>query len=337
MEEIETTGGEFNLHEAAEEIISNDSQSTSTDDSASLDGQADEAATEVSEEKELSPEDILKQVAEQKEDPAQFAELLKGVNSLGMIRNGLPVNVDSPEQLKELIQKGFDYTQKTMEHAEAVKAREAEFQQKESSFKELEGQLAQKEQEIQQTIFTNQIMGAIVQDLQAEDPELFAHLDALYRKKENAYMAQRPLQKEFEGKISELEKKLSSFETQKQTEELGKIKQGWESELSDVQTKFAASISKLGVKPDWDKVKKAWTADATNSMTVEQAFYAVHGKDIVAANESYKKLLQTKTKTQEKLLGRTGVNGGQRGQEPTIEASGLGDYSSILRQASATM
>lgn len=336
MDEIETTGGEFNLHEAAEEVLAEGESSLASADDSSLEGQAD-ASQQTSEGKELSPEEILKQVAEQKEDPAQFADLLKGVNGLGMIRNGLPVSVESPEQLKELIQKGFDYTQKTMEHAELVKAKEVEFQQKEASFKEVETQLAQKEQEIQQTIFTNQIMGALIEEMQTEDPELFAHLDALFRKKEHAYLAQRPLQKQFEGKIGELEKKLSGLEQQKQSEELGKIKQGWESELSDVQTRLAASISKLGVKPDWNKVKQAWTADATNSMSVEQAFYAVHGKDIVAANESYKKLLQTKTKTQASLLGRTGVSGGgQRGQEVTIEAP-VGEYGSILRQASATM
>ena len=335
MSDLETTGGEFNIHEAASEILSNDSQGASTDDS-SLDGQSEQDSTQESEGTEVSPEDILKQVGENEENPEQFADLLKGVNGLGMIRNGLPVTVESQEQLKELIQKGFDYTQKTMEHAELVKTKDEEFQQKEAHFKEVEGQLAQKEQEIQQVIFSNQILGSIVEDLQSEDPELFAHLDALYLKKEKSFLAQAPIQKQFEGKISELEKKISGFETQKQSEELGKIKQGWESELSEVQTKVAASLSKLGVKPDWNKVKEAWTSDASNKMTVEQALYAVHGSDIVKANESHKKLLETKAKTQAKLLGRTGVGGGQRGQEETIEAP-TGEYGSILRMAAATM
>lgn len=333
--EDETTGGEFNIHEAADEIISNDPQDASANES-SLDGQADNASTEVSEKNEVSPEEILKQVAEQKEAPEQFADLLKGVNGLGMVRNGLPVSVESPEQLKELIQKGFDYTQKTMEHAESVKAKEAEFQQKEAQYKEVETQIAQKEQQFEQVIFTNQIMGELVQELQTKDPELFEHLDALFREKESAYTRAAPFKKEFEGKISELEKKLSGFEQQKQSEDLGKIKQGWESELSDVQAKFAASLSKLGVKPDWNLVKDQWTSDASNKMTVEQALYAVHGKDIAKANESHKKLLETKTKTQANMLHRTGVSGGKNGAEETLEVKN-GDMLGFLNGLAATM
>lgn len=333
----ETTGGEFNLHEAANEIISNDSQDASTDASESLEGQAENASPEVSENKELSPEEILKQVGEDKEAPEQFAELLKGVNSLGMIRNGLPVSVESPDQLKELIQKGFDYTQKTMEHAELVKTKEAEFQQKEVQFKELESQFAQKEQAIEQTIFTNQIMGELVQELQSSDPELYDHLDKLFRSKEDAYFKQMPFKKEFEGKIGELEKKISSFEQQKHGEELSGIKQSWENDLSETQTKVAASLSKLGVKPDWNKVKEAWMADASNKLTVEQALYAVHGSEIVKANESHKKLLETQAKTRGNLLNRSGVGSAQRGAGEAIAAAGVGDYRSILEQSSATM
>ena len=337
MDDIETTtdSGEFNLHEAADEILSNDSQDASTNDSQP-DGQSQDS-TQEGETKEVSAEDILKQVAEEKDDQGQFADILKGVNSLGMVRNGLPVNIETPEQLKELIQKGYDYTQKTMEHAEMVKTKDAEFQQKEAQYKEVESQLAQQEQQIQDTIFSNQIMGEIVQDLQENDPELFDYLDKRYRSIEKNYLAQQPIQKKFEGKISELEKKLNDFQGQKQSEELGKIKEGWEKELSEVQSTKAAPLAKLGVKVDWDKVKEAWVSDASGKMSVDQALYAAYGADIAKAYESHKSLLETRAKSQAKLINRTGIGGGQRGGEETIAASAHGDYSSILRQASATM
>lgn len=333
--DTESTGGEFNIHEAAAEIIGDDSQPASTDDS-SLEGQP-EGSQETIEGKELSPEEILKQVGEQKEDPAQFAELLKGVNGLGMIRNGLPVSVESPDQLKELIQKGFDYTQKTMEHAESVKTKEAEFQQKETHFKELEAQYAQKEQEHQQVFYTNKIMADIVTELRSKDPELFAHLDALFREKESVYQAHQQVEKKFSGEINGLKQEIQSFKKEKQGEELGKIKQGWESELSDTQTKYAGSLAKLGLKADWEKVKGVWSSDASGKMTVEQALYAVHGQDIIKANESAKKLAETRAKTSASLLGRSGIGQGQRGKEVSIEASSDGDYGSILRTAAATM
>lgn len=338
MEETEASG-EFNLHEAADEIIAQGDSQAESVESSPVEGQAETASLEkTTEAKELSPEEILKQVAEQKESPEQFAEILKGVNSLGMIRNGQPVSVDSPEQLKELIQKGFDYTQKTMEHAELVKTKEAEFQQKEAQYKEVESQLAQKEQAIADTIQSNQILGSIIQRMQTEDPELFQLLDQMYRKEESVFLAHKPLEAKFEGKIKQLESKLQQFEGTKKNEELNGIKQGWEKELSDLQTKTAASLNKLGVKTDWEKVKTAWMADASNTMTVEQALYAVHGKDIVAANESYAKLLKTKSKTQSAMLNRTGVGGGgAKGQGETIKAASPGDYESILKMASSTM
>jgi hypothetical protein len=336
--ENESTG-EFNLHEAANEIIAEGESSTESTSETPVEGQAAQVDSQekTTEQAQTSPEEILKKIAEEKEDPAQFADLLKGVNSLGMVRNGLPIGIDTPEQLKELIQKGFDYTQKTMEHAEIVKAKTEEFQQKEAHYKEVESQLAQKEQQMSDVLFSNQILGSIVQKLQSKDPELFAHLDQLYREEEGAYAAQKPLEAKFQGEISKLSSEIQNLKGQKQTEELGKIKSGWEKELSDVQSKSAAPLAKLGVKVNWDKVKEAWTADSTNTMTVEQAMYAVHGADISKANESHKKLLETKAKTQAAMLGRTGVgSGGQKGQAETIKAP-VGDYESIIRQASITM
>jgi hypothetical protein len=335
MDEVET--GEFNLDAAAEEIIAeSDSTPEATEESSQSEGQTEQVPQESVEAKEPSPEDILNQLSQEKESPEQFAEILKAVNALGAVHHGAPITVDSPEKLKQLLEMGAGFYQKTEAHANEVKAKEAEFQQKDAHFKEVEGKLAQKEQEIEQVVYTNQILGSIVQDLQVKDPELFAHLDALYREKENSYQSQMPFKKQFEGKISELENKLKGFESQKQGEELGKIKQSWEAGLSEVQTKFAAPLQKLGIKGDWSKVKEVWSADATGTMTPEQAFFAVHGKDIVKANESHKKLLETKAKTQAKLLGRTGIGSGQRGKEETIEAQ-AGDYDSILRIASATM
>ena len=146
----------------------------------------------------------------------------------------------------------------------------------------------------------------------------------------------KPLEAKFEGKIKQLEEKLQSFQGEKKNEELKGIKQGWEKELSEVQTKTAASLARLGVKPDWEKVKSTWMADSTNSMSVEQALYAAYGKDIVAANESYAKLLATKSKTQSQMLNRTGVGAGTKGQGETIKVE-PGNYESILRQASLTM
>lgn len=334
--ESESTG-EFNLQEAANEIIGEtDSSSDSTEDSSQLEGQSEQDSQETNENKELSPEEILKQVGEEKESPEQFAEILKAVNGLGLMGNGMPVNIESPEQLKKLIEMGAGFYAKTEEHANNVKAKEAEFIQKETQFKELEERIATERQENEQVFLSNQIMGSIVQRLQTEDLELWTYLDDLYRKEEGQHLAHKPFQQKFESELKARDERINSLAEKIETKEKTELRQGFETGLSELQTKVAASLSKLGVKGDWTKVQEAWASDASNTMTVEQAFYAVHGKDIAKANESHQKLLATKTKTQAKLLGRTGIGGGQRGQEETIKAP-VGDYESIIRQASATM
>lgn len=334
--ETESTG-EFNLHEAAEEIIAQGEPTTASTDDSSDAGQSEQESNENSEEQGLSPEEILNQVANEKGNPEQFADLLKAVNGFGMTKNGIPVSVESQDQLKDLIQKGFDYTYKTQEHAKQAEAKEAELKQKEQSFAEREQAIAQQEQSFEKGKAFNQIFMDLLSDMQKSDPELFQYLDELFVNREKALAAQQPLLKAYDAKFAELDNKFKSMEQQKQTEELKGIKQTWETGLSELQTKTAASLSKLGVVPDWNKVKETWSADATNKMTVEQALYATHGADIQKAHESHKKLLETKNKTSAKLLGRTGVGKGQRGATETIEAASVGDYSSILRQAAQTM
>lgn len=327
--------GEFNIHEAAEEIIAQgDSTTASTDDSSLSEGQSNQDSQKTGEEKELSPEEILNQVAQEQADPEALKDLLEKINAMGAVHAGMPIKVDTPEKLKQLLEMGAGFYAKTEAHANDVKAKTEEFTKMETQLKEREGQLAQKEQEIQQAVFENNIMEEMLLEWQNSDPELFKYLSQAYQQKVMAHERNRPLQQKYEGELKQLKTEIQNIKGQKQNEELNSVKQVWEKELSEVQSRHAASLGKLGVKANWDKVKEAWAADASGNMTVEQAFNAVHGEDIRKAFASYNNLLKTKNKSNQALLGRTGVGAGQKGGEEKIKA-GVGDYESILRQASA--
>src|ERR1019366_7952643 len=110
------------------------------------------------------------------------------------------------------------------------------------------------------------------------------------------------------GQFKELNDRFAALEKGNQQAELGSIKQTWEKGLTETQSQYAASLGKLGVNPNWDKVKEIWGADSTNKMSVEDALYAVHGKDIAAANKSYQNLLVTKNKAASKIIGRSKVS-----------------------------
>lgn len=281
-----------------------------------------------------SAEKVLNELLNEKPDKEAEKAILDMVHGLGAIHKGQPVTIESPAQLKELIQKGFDYTKKTMEHAESVKAKEAEFQKLESEFKEKEEFYSKREQELESTISDNRVMESILLKIQANDPELFQHFQSLWRSEISEYEKQKPLIAKFEKEVGSVKEQLNNLIGQNKQGELAKIKEGWESELSSTQEKFAGSFAKLGVKPNWDKVKDAWASDSSGKMSVEQALYAVHGKEIIQANESYKKMLLTKDKVNASILGKSGISQGQKGQSETIKVK-PGDYESILKLASA--
>lgn len=325
--ESENENVEFNLHDAADELISNEAATESTQ-AAPMEGQpATDPEETISDEQRA--QDILDgKIVEEK--PAEINQaLIDQINSIGAIHNGLPIKVDSPDQLKELLQKGFDYTKKTMAHAEESRLKQEEFAKIENSFKEKETAFAQKEQQLQTTVYTNQMMSAIIGKMQTEDPELFQHLDMLFRKEEDAYNKQAPFKAEFEGKFNSLQQEIQGLKGQKQQEELGSIKQNWESGLAQLQTQRGARLKELGIVPNWDKVKEVYASDASNKMTHEQALLAVHGADMIKMTESQLKTLQSKNKVQSQKLGRGGAGQRQAGGATTaVKGDG---YLSFLR------
>ena len=324
---MEESTGEFNLREAADELTSDGTDDASTQET-SVDGQSERTPNETTNE-ETSAKDILAKINEEKPEVNQA--LIDQINAIGAIHKGMPISVNSPEQLKELLQKGFDYTQKTMAHAEESRVKAEEFAKREASYQEKDNAYAQREKELENVSHENRIMESMVRKWQTDDPELFAYIQQAYQKEVNSYEMQKPLISKYENQFKELNDKFSRLEQGKQQEQLGSIKNGWEKELNDVQTQSAAALNRLGVTPDWKKVQEAWTADATGKLSVEDALYAVHGKDIAKANESYQKLLVTRNKSQASKLGRGASSNGQRSSE-TIKAP-AGDYESILRQA----
>ena len=327
---------EFNVVEAAAELTaeSGTSEASTSSEMSESHGQAEtESATSGETSHELAPEDIIKKLSE--EAPAEDSELLAKINSFGLIHKGAPIEIKDQKQLSELIQKGFDYTQKTMALAEESKLKQEEFAKLEETHRQKESVLQQKEQEIGNHIFENKIMETILTKMKSSDPELFDHLAQLYNQEINAYELRRPEITRYESQFQQLHDEIAQLKGVREKEDLGKIKASWESELSEVQSKTAPALAKLGVKVDWDKVKSVWTSDASNKMTVEQALYASHGKEIAKANESYAKLMATKAKTNEKLVNRSGVGAQTRGQESFKVKPG--SYEELLKMASSNI
>jgi len=96
----------FDLMEAANELTAEDSGTDDVSTEVSdVDGQAETNPLENTE--EADPRDILNKVGQETVNNEAVAQAIEQINQMGAIHNGLPIKIDSPDQLKEIIQKAF--------------------------------------------------------------------------------------------------------------------------------------------------------------------------------------------------------------------------------------
>lgn len=319
--ESEGTESSFNLREAADELISNEAQADSTQ-AKPADGSAETPPVNtVSDEQRAL--DILngKEVGTEAKPDAAY---LEHVNALGFVHNGQAFKVETPERLKEIIQQGFDYTKKTMAHAEEVKSFQAQSQEREQQY-------SAREQELHGTSFKNNMVDSMVERLKTEDLDLYNHLQEQFQREISEYQKNQPVIAHYENKFKQLEDRFAQLDQGKHQSNLGEIKGNWEKQLNELQTTKAARFKELGIIPNYDKVKEVWSADNTNKMTVEQAFAAVHGTEMINASESQMKKLKAAAEVTARKLGRGGVSNSQKAGAKI--AAPAGDYRSILRQS----
>jgi hypothetical protein len=329
--ETEVSEPVFNLRDAADELISDETNQASPENSAKS-GQSQSENPD----NNLSDVDKAKALLNEQATPVEGVvdpKILEEINRIGAIHSGNPIKIESIDQLKELVQKGFDYTKKTMAHSEEVKAKQEEFAKTEAAFTERSKGLEEKEVELHGVSFQNQVINSMVDKWQTSDPELFAYIQQEYQREIGDYEKNQPIIAQYENKFKELENRFAQLETGKQKEEMGSIKQSWEAGIAELQTARGPKMKELGVVPNWDKVKDVWSADASGKMTHEEAFLAVHAADILKANDALIKKLQAQAKVQSSAANRNGIAHRQSGNATTAIQNGrIGDF---LRQEAA--
>lgn len=299
MEGLEKYMDESNFGESDSESIETNTSEESSND-LSNDETSNESENDNSEKEELSLEDQLNSFnSEDNEKKEGGSSLLDELNQLGLIRQGLPIEFDEIDKVKEYLSKGFDYTAKTQELAEQRK----EFEAKQSEFEqEYQNKLNEVEEyrvSQQEKLTENEIMAQVLQELQTTEPDLFQMVAGAYNQRMNLIQMQNnsPMVKGFNDKISNLEKQLQATQKTEISKENDSILQKWDTELSEVQSAYATKLRKLGVKPNWEKVKSVWSNDATNKTSVKDAFFAIHGEQITKALDAQSKLNATKAKS----------------------------------------
>lgn len=269
------------------------SESESSKDSPNEEGSKDGTGTG---DEDGDLESKLKNFEVDKEAKEGSNPVLEELNKLGIIHNGIPVEFEDLEKVKEHLSKGFDYTQKTQELSEARKTFDAEIAQERESFEAERGTFQEEMQQNQQALGNYNVFQSMIQDIQASDPELFQELDSHFTKHQQQANQVSPQVEKLQNELKELRDQVSGSVVSEEDKKLSEIKQTWEKEVSEVQGSFGPKLRGLGIKPDWNKVQEAWKADSSNTMSVKNALFATYGEHIEKAMANKSKLAETRAK-----------------------------------------
>lgn len=301
-ESHDDTGSEESEDMSTEGLLASlDSESEAE---SGIESASEESSPEEKSEGDSGGDDLEAKLNGFKEDTpeGETNPVLEELNKLGIIHNGLPVEFEDLEKVKEHLSKGFDYTQKTQELSEERKTFDTEIAQERETFTQ-EREAFQQEQEQNASALTNySVFQNMVNEIQANDPELFEELDSYYTNQQKQMNHVSPQVQQLNEKISDLESRLNGSVESQEDKQLGEIKANWDKGLTEVQTSFGPKLRSLGIKPDWAKVQKSWEADSSNSMTVKGALFAQYGEAIEKAMANKSRIAETRAK-----VARTGA------------------------------
>ena len=214
------------------------------------------------------------------------------------------------EQMKELAQKGKDYTQKTQNLAEEKakfvadkKAAELEINE---YFNKVEAQANQSSEKLAML----EKWDIAVDMMKEQNPDLFAEVSTYFNNSSRQY--DNPV---VTRKFAEQQKEIELLKGQLSEKKNSDIRTSFESDLSKTRNELGSKLESLGVFVDWDgQVKDAWINSGVD--TVKSAVYAIYGDQIRAANESRTKSLeaQLKAKSKNTIAGASGKRSTNTGE-----------------------
>ena len=299
------------------ESLSMDDTSSKNEDADTEVGALDESSSEQPEEdSELTLEQKLEKFELEKSEGDE-PDFLSSINQLGITRKGMPIEIESEDQLKELISKGVDYTQKTQELADLRKSYEVELEEREAALSQRESEIESRSGIDSDDKLQNQIFGGILERMKVNDPDTFELIQQEYSQGLNQYKmySDNPVVNSLKKEIDQLKGLATTMQTTKQSEEFSEIQAEWDTGVKEVSTVMGAKLRGLGIKPDWNSVAKIWSQ---GEMTVKEALFSAYGEKISSAMEAKDKLNKTKLASQTR-----------RGPEKSFsqEASGKEDSS----------
>lgn len=304
------SGGEtgFNLDQYVDGA---DTQETESDTPLENDGSADQDENQSDEsgdagDSEESISDRFDKLSDSEttEKPKEGEEVLKSdidmINGLGLLRNGLPIKYETIDQVKEILQKDYDQTQKYQEIADFRKQSEQEISTNKQTFEAEVKTFGEEKQKFTETINDHDVVLSALEELKQTNPDIFdeflagpisRHTQMQKAAHNNPYVSS--MQKE----LQELKGEFGKLTEAKELEKSTSINDKFSEEFKSVQSSYATKLKSLKIVPNWKSVEDYYRKHNGPEMTVKQALMAVHGEDMEKSFESLNKNLSTKNKS----------------------------------------
>lgn len=244
-------------------------------------------------------------------------DLLNQINSLGLVRDGLPLEFNDVEDIKNALNqyaegRAFqeEYDQKFNQMTQEFQGKEAKFNEQLQAFEQEKAGLANVQREYE-------IFSHVLNSLKETDEDVYNELAEAFQKQAQAFdqTQNNPMVQAIMGEFKSLREEIASLKNGNVTQENEKLNEQWSQGLGEVQKTYAAKMRSLGVVPKWDAVKKLWSQTDDKAFDVKKAFFAVHGEDIQKALAAKNKKTETKMKSDARL-GKQ-FDGGTRQAEPS--------------------
>jgi len=288
-DETQGSGGDI-MSEISDELSIDMSEDVSLEAAESEDVETNETETNVESVSELD-----KLLADDSGDNEEKTELedegedswLDEIKNLDLRDQGEAFEVQSKEHLQELIQKGHNFTQKTQALADERKTFETEREQGLAQLKEQEESFSQMYEQVNEQLTENQIIEIAVTRMQAEDPDLFAELQAYYKQAEVGFSAQRN-----NPEVQKLQKEVQDLKQGVQQEKSSYVMKQFDLEYEQSNGLISELKDTLGLEIDKDVVKKEWA----NGKDVRKAILSEYGDKILKLKNSKEKVAKVKQK-----------------------------------------
>lgn len=125
----------------------------------------------------------------------------------------------------------------------------------------------------------------VVEILKEDNPEFYAELMDNF-KAANKQFRPNPL---YDSRIQQLENKLAQYEKQTDLQEVQSVKVQFNNEMNELKSTLGPKLEKIGLKPDWNKVKQVWVDGEESNLSVKQALFSLYGDNILKRYNSSSK------------------------------------------------